>query len=174
MNVALSNHVARARTRLPAALEAPAIDLRITGVIREGSNAITPVFEGDELYVGDRLIGSYVAADRRNRAVRLRIQPSPHPRPGASSPTSVEDDARSRDGSWELHTANMRPCGYTLTLRLLEPTSDGSTRCCGSAMIDFRLEPRPAAAPSPRPEPGELTWKLTSKHDRAAGRAACQ
>jgi hypothetical protein len=149
-------------------LEASAIDLRITGVVRAGSNVILPVVDGDELYVGDRLIGCYVIIGRGDRAVRLRVEVNPDAHPGSSSRGSIDDDDRPSDGSWELHTTNMRAGGYTLTLQLLEPTSDGNTRCCDWVALDFRLALRPVAAPSPRPPLRELAWKLTSEHDPAA------
>lgn len=146
--------------------DAPELDLRITGVIREGSNEITPSADCEQLFVGDTLIGSYVATDRRCR-VRLHVGTTP---PASSRPSPVWPaigSPRAPDGTWELHTANMQPSSYTLTLRTVDRALAGdSTPCCGSVALDFRLEPR--AAPSPRSAAREWAWKLTSHHDPSA------
>ncbi|HLT40423.1 MAG TPA: hypothetical protein VK034_29290 [Enhygromyxa sp.] len=167
----MSANVAIARMRLPVALgdDSRVIDLRITGVIREGANVVTPVADCDELHIGDRLIGSYIASGLREGRVRLHVRANPSP---CSRPTDMPSSNDAPDGSWELHTTNMRPGGYTLTLQLVDPTSAG---CRGSVALDFwlvgrlvgrapeRLEPA-AAAPSPRLG---SAWKLTSEHDPA-------
>lgn len=120
----------------------PAIDLRITGVIREGSNSVTPAAECDAVHVGDRLLGDYVAtAGHRGRA-RLQVQPAPPPWTIAPKLPESSDDEREPSGTWELDTSHMRPSGYTLSLQILGRSPVGTSRCYGSVALNFFLQPR--------------------------------
>src|SRR5690606_34014891 len=86
----------------------------------------------DKFFVGDKLIGTYVATDQHFGQANLMLQPDPTPNPPApvQSPTLL--GVRSYDGglnpygeaggSWELDTTDMRPCGYTLTLDVIDRT----------------------------------------------------
>ncbi|MFO7567223.1 MAG: hypothetical protein R6X02_31550 [Enhygromyxa sp.] len=157
-----------------AALETSAIELWLTGVIRAGSQEITPAADCDELHVGDRLIGSYVAATRCCCQVRLHLRANLHRSSEPPTMSAEPSPEQVPSGNWELHTANMRPGGYTLTLQMVGlAIDDSNSPCCGSVAIDFQLAPRSlrvSAAPSPRPRPQELAWKLTAGHDPAGCR----
>lgn len=120
----------------------PALDLRITGVIREGSNSVTPVAECEGVHVGDRLLGSYAATASHHGRARLQIRPSTRPCTNAPKLPEPSDDERSPTGSWELDTTHMRPRGYTLSLRILDRSLAETTRCYGSIALDFHLHPR--------------------------------
>jgi hypothetical protein len=137
--------------------EASAIDLRITGVIREGSSVATAMCEGDEIRVGDKLLGSYVATDRHFLHARLHLQRTPiaHPPSSSAPPLGIADDDRHLNpsgqviGTWELDTTHMQPSSYTLTLRVVDRTLLGGstvTRWSGSVAIDFQLAPARRAA----------------------------
>lgn len=131
--------------------DGPALDLRITAVVRRGSSTPTPASNVDEFHVGDRLIGTFVATDRHFLRARLHLQrksdPNP-PRPSAPL-LGVEDDRHldphgHAGGTWELDTTHMQPSDYVLTLQAVDRTlldSGSVTRWSGSAAIDFRLAP---------------------------------
>jgi hypothetical protein len=153
--------------------DAPALDLRITGVIRKGSSVATPAAECDEIHVGDKLIGSYVAIDRHFLHARLHLQRNPNPNPPSSSaPPQLLGVADNDDlnpygqvgGSWELDTTHMQPSGYTLTLRVFDRTLLGSstiTRWSGSIALDFHLAPPRML----RPCGNELRPVAYARHD---------
>jgi hypothetical protein len=130
--------------------EAP-LELRITGVVREGATEIIPASSCEQLRVGDRLIGSYRASGRgdtqlaiRRRTPRaLRLEP----RTRALGFGSSASEALSE--TWELDTSNMRPGHYSLSLRetSLEFGAEleaefGKTRCHAGVTIDLHLGAR--------------------------------
>lgn len=133
--------------------DAPAIDLRITGVLRKGSSVPERATERDEFQVGDKLIGSYIATDHRFLHARLHLERNPNPEPSSSSAppllATADDDQHLNPhgrvgGSWELDTTHMQPSGYVLTLRVVDRTLLGTstvTRWSGSISIDFWLAP---------------------------------
>jgi len=135
--------------------ERPRAELRITGVIRQGQTTATPASDCDKFYVGDQIIGTYVATDLHFGRASLRLRPDPTPTPPPPTPVATPEllGVRSYDGGlnptgeangdWTLDTRNMRPCGYTVWLDVVDRTIVGSRTLNPwrmSATIGFCLE----------------------------------
>jgi hypothetical protein len=116
----------------------PHAELRITGVMRKGTNQVVAVGECDKFAVGDKLIGTYVATDKHFARANLIVRPDPRPAAqavisapvmrGVSRYAGGLNPFGERGSTWELDTTNMRPCGYTLTLDVVDRTIvDSST-----------------------------------------------
>ncbi len=133
--------------------EQPKADLRITGVVRKGANVVTPAGDCGKFHVGDKLVGTYVATDVNFGSAGLVLQPNPTPSPpvpvtppvllGVSSYVGGLNPYGEFGGSWELDTTGMRPCGYTLTLAVVDRTIvDSSTldHWRNSMTVGFCLE----------------------------------
>lgn len=133
--------------------ERPRAELRITGVIRKGETRATPASDCDKFYVGDQIIGTYTATDMHFSRASLQLQPNPRPTPPAPVAEPQLLGVRSYDGGlnpygealgdWMLDTTNMRPCGYSLWLEVVDRTIVDSRTLNPwrmSATIGFCLE----------------------------------
>ncbi len=128
---------------------APELNLTITGYIR-GSAPEKPAKPCDKFKIGDTIIGSFSAIDDDYHFYKFTLSVNPggsgFPSFGAVPNPNIKvypaADTHGESGKWELNTAGMAACGYTLRLWAEDRTivNGGSIGWENSTSVGFCLE----------------------------------